>query len=147
MGACWGRSACWHRRSVLWCQISPWAYAWHLPGPSRLQRNTKSLFMSLFTYQRLKYKQWIPEKRRRISKAKGDGSWFCFAEFSIRLHFQSYELCYLCTLSSMPQAPQQPFVPDSQGAHYAQGLYFLQFFTLESIGNPTVVRRWVCYTG
>lgn len=78
-----------------------------------------------------------------MCKSKVDGTCYCFAEFSMRLHIKSNELCYPGTLSSMPQAPQQPFVPDSQGAHYVQGLVL--FFTVlhsgkrESMG--TMVRR------
>lgn len=83
-------------------------------------------------------------KKRRTGKAEVRGTWFCFAEFSMCLHIESVELCYLGTLPSMPRAPQQPFVPDSQGAHYAQGHVFVRFFTQKRgkfMRNQTVVRR------
>lgn len=86
-----------------------------------------------------------PWKEEDVQRSMGLFS-FCFVEFSMRLHIESCELCCLGSLLSKSQAPQQPFVPDLQGAHYAQGFVFLPFHSGKgkSMGNLTVVRRWVC---
>lgn len=147
MGACWECSACWHKRSVLWCQTSPWACAWHLPGPSRLQCNTKSLFMSLFTHRI--YNQWIPEKRRRALQSKGrwDLILFCCIQ-----HEPSHrELWTTLSRHSVKYAssPTTALCSRLAGCPLCARACFstvLHSGKRENIGSRTVVRRWVCYT-